>query len=144
MPRQTGINTKIEPLNVVALVLENHQGEILVAKRANHKHLGGMWEFPGGKVEQGESQLQALIRETKEEIDFDLPTATPLITTTHQYPEMILTLDVWYHKAPNPQVYANEGQPLKWVKRSELKNLGMPEADMPTIKAIENLTSSSL
>ena len=141
MPRQIGI-TKVEPLNVVALVLENHQGEILVAKRAEHKHLGGMWEFPGGKVEQGETQLDALIRETKEEIDFDLPTATPLITTTHHYPEMVLTLDVWYYKAKKPQVWANEGQPLKWVKRSELSNLGMPDADLPTIKAIQNLISS--
>ena len=124
------------------MVLENHQGEILVAKRANHKHLGGMWEFPGGKVEQGESQLNALIREIKEEIDFDLPTATPLITTTHHYQDLILTLDVWYFKANNPKVQPNEGQPLKWVNRFELKNLGMPEADFPTIQAIENLTFS--
>jgi 8-oxo-dGTP diphosphatase len=124
------------------LVLENHQGEILVAKRADHKHLGGMWEFPGGKVEQDETQLHALIRETKEEIDFDLPTATPLITTTHTYEEFTLTLDVWYHKANNPKVLPNEGQPLKWVNRSELRSLGMPEADLPTIKAIENLISS--
>ncbi len=129
-------------MNVVALVLENHQGEILVAKRAEHKHLGGMWEFPGGKVEEGETQLQALIRESKEEIDFDLPTAEPLITTIHEYEDLILSLDVWYYKANNPKVHPNEGQPLKWVKRSELKNLGMPEADKPTIKAIENITSS--
>ena len=121
------------------MVLENHQGEILVAKRADHKHLGGMWEFPGGKVEQGETQLHALIRETKEEIDFDLPTAKPLITTTHHYHDLTLTLDVWYFKADNPKVRPNEGQPLKWVKRSELKNLGMPDADLPTIKAILNI-----
>jgi len=122
------------------LVLENHQGEILVTKRADHKHLGGMWEFPGGKVEQGETQLQAIIRETKEEIDFDLPTAIPLITTTHRYDEFTLSLDVWYHQANNPKVHPNEGQPLKWVKRTELKNLGMPEADMPTIEVIQNLS----
>lgn len=128
-----------KPLNVVALVLENYQGEILVAKRAEHKHLGGMWEFPGGKVELGETQLQALIRETKEEIDFELPDAQPLITTTHTYDEFSLTLDVWYHKASNPKVYPNENQPLKWVNKSELSQLGMPEADMPIIKAILSL-----
>ena len=128
-----------KPLNVVALVLENHQGEILVAKRAEHKHLGGMWEFPGGKVEQGETQLQALIREIKEEIDFDLPTAIPLIITTHSYDSFTLTLDVWYHKVNNPIVHPNENQPLKWVKKPELTLLGMPEADKPIINAILNL-----
>ncbi len=132
-----------KPLNVVALVLENHLGKILVAKRAQHKHLGGMWEFPGGKVESGETQLQAIIRETKEEIDFDLPNAKPLITTTHTYDEFTLTLDVWYHKANNPIVHPNENQPLKWVSKSELSQLGMPEADKPIIQAIFNLSISS-
>jgi 8-oxo-dGTP diphosphatase len=128
-----------KPLNVVALVLENQQGEILVAKRAKHKHLGGLWEFPGGKVESGETQLQALIRETKEEIDFNLPNATPLITTTHCYDTFTLTLDVWYHKANNPIVHPNENQPLKWVSKTELLHLGMPEADQPIIQAILNV-----
>jgi 8-oxo-dGTP diphosphatase len=128
-----------KPLNVVALVLENHQGEILVAKRADHKHLGGMWEFPGGKVEDGESQLQALKREILEEIDYQLLQAEPLITTTHSYDTFTLTLDVWYHKANNPKVFANEKQPLKWVKKSTLSQLGMPEADKPIINAILNL-----
>lgn len=128
-----------QPLNVVALVLENHQGEILVAKRAEHKHLGGMWEFPGGKVEHNETQLQALIRETKEEIDFDLPHAKRLITTTHTYDTFTLTLDVWYYQVNNPKVHPNENQPLKWVEKSTLSQLGMPEADKPIISAILNL-----
>jgi len=117
-------------------VLENHQGEILLAKRAQHKHLGGLWEFPGGKVEVGETQLQALIREIKEEIDFDLPSATPLITTTHSYDTFTLTLDVWYHRANHPEIHANENQPLQWVKKSELVLQNMPEADQPIIEAI--------
>ncbi len=139
MPRKTNIKrSKINnnPLNVVALVLENNQGEILVAKRADHKHLGGMWEFPGGKVEDGETQLQALKREIKEEIDFDLPHATPLIITTHKYDNFTLTLDVWYHKSNNPKIHANENQPLKWVDKSKLDTLGMPEADRPIITAL--------
>jgi len=120
-------------------VLENHQGEILLAKRAQHKHLGGLWEFPGGKVEVGETQLQAIIRETKEEIDFELPSAQPLITTTHQYDGFTLILDVWYHQVNHPKVHANENQPLKWVKKTELSQQNMPEADQPIIQAILSL-----
>lgn len=125
-----------KPLNVVALVLENHQGEILVAKRAQHKHLGGLWEFPGGKVEEGESQFQALKREISEELDYQLLDAKPLIITTHSYDAFTLTLDMWHHKDYNPQVYSNENQALKWVHKSKLSQLGMPEADQPIIKAI--------
>ena len=137
MSRQTLLNSEI--LNVVALVLENHQGEILVAKRAEHKHLGGMWEFPGGKVEKGETQLQALQREIKEEIDFELDSAKPLIITTHIYDSFTLTLDVWHHKCNNPHVNANENQPIMWIHKSKLSTLGMPEADKPIITALLNL-----
>jgi len=135
--RQTHISSEV--LNVVALVLENHQGEILVAKRADHKHLGGMWEFPGGKVEEGETQFQALKREIKEEIDFDIQQAQQLIITQHKYKEFTLSLDVWYVKANNPKIIAKENQPLKWVCKTELSYLNLPEADAPIVNAIHNL-----
>ncbi|MFK8010655.1 MAG: (deoxy)nucleoside triphosphate pyrophosphohydrolase [Marinicellaceae bacterium] len=140
MSRQTHINSEV--LNVVALVLENHQGEILIAKRAEHKHLGGMWEFPGGKVESGETQLQALIREIKEEIDYDVVDPKPLIITTHKYTSFTLTLDVWYEKSVEPKVHANENQPIMWVNKDQLKNLELPDADAPIIEAIFSLENN--
>ena len=123
-------------LHVVALVLENHQGEILVAKRAKHQDQGGLWEFPGGKVETGELRLQALKREIKEELNYALKSAEPLKCITHKYSDYTVKLDVWYAQDDAAKVFANEGQPLKWVEKSELKNLNMPRADKPIIKAL--------
>ena len=128
--------TDITKIHVVALVLENQQGEILVAKRAKDKHQGGLWEFPGGKVERGETRIQALKREIKEELNYKLQQAKPLKCITHQYDKLMVKLDVWYSKDINPQVYANEKQPLKWVSKTDLLTLAMPEADKPIIKAI--------
>jgi 8-oxo-dGTP diphosphatase len=121
---------------VVALVLENQQGKILVSKRADNKDQGGLWEFPGGKVEPGETRLQALKREIKEELNYQLQEAKPLKCITHNYTNLSVKLDVWYSKDHQPQVHANENQPLKWLNKTELSNLNMPAADKPIIKEI--------
>lgn len=134
MSRQTGISTQI--IHVVALVLENSQGEILVSKRAQDKHQGGLWEFPGGKVEHGETRFQALAREIKEELNYTIVSATPLKCVTHQYKDISIKLDVWYSQDSQPKVYSNESQPLKWVEKSQLRQLKMPKADKPIIDKI--------
>jgi 8-oxo-dGTP diphosphatase len=132
MPRQTDLKT----IHVIALALENHQGEILIAKRANDKHQGNLWEFPGGKREANETSLSALKREIREELDYTLVNATPLKCITHKYSDCIIKLDVWHALDNNPQVRANENQPLKWVSKSQLKNTKMPAANQPIIEAL--------
>ncbi len=123
-------------IHVVALALENEKGEILVTKRHSDKHLGGLWEFPGGKLETNESRFEGLKREIKEEVNFDLDAAQPLKCLTHDYGDVLIKLDVWYTKSTNPIVNPNENQQMKWVSYQELQNLSMPEADKPIIKAL--------
>ena len=124
---------------VSAVALIDSDGRILLAQRPLGKSMAGLWEFPGGKVEKGETQYQALKREIKEEIDYDLIDPKQLIITTHQYESFRLTLDVWYEKSKQPQVHANENQPIKWIHKSQLKNINFPEADAPIVNAILNL-----
>ena len=139
MPRQTNVSKDRTIHHVVALVLENHQGEILIAKRDKNKHQGGLWEFPGGKVESGETRFQALQREIKEELDYKLIQATPLKCITHRYTDISIKLDVWFAKDIKPIVKSNENQPLKWVTKAQLPRIKMPAADKPIIDALLSL-----
>ena len=82
-------------LRVVAAVIHNPRGEILIARRPLHKHQGGLWEFPGGKIEDGEEAAQALIRELQEELGITPTAFRPLLTVEHHYPDKSVRLEVW-------------------------------------------------
>ncbi len=131
MPRAPELKTDI--LKVVVLVLENHQGDILLTQRAKGKHLGGYWEFPGGKIEPDESNATALSREIQEELNYQPLNAVPLITIDHSYPTRTVRIFVYHEIAYNPQVTPAEGQPLKWVKKTDLKSFQLPEANQAII-----------
>ncbi len=130
------------PIPVVALVLRDDRGRVLVQQRAAEKHQGGLWEFPGGKAEPGESAQAALGREILEELGYDLnqspQSPVPLIRLTHHYPDKSVALDVYELTDPEAakRVYAREGQPLKWISLDELSALEMPAADRPIVQAI--------
>lgn len=134
MPRQTDLKT----IPVVALVLENHQGDILIQQRKPGSHLAGLWEFPGGKVEATESLEDALIREIEEELQFTPSDFRHLITLNHQYTDKSIQLVVYHQVANNPQVTGAENQPLKWVSKQQLNTFPMPEADLPIIELLVN------
>ena len=124
------------PLHVVAGVIRDARGRVLLAQRAPGKHLAGLWEFPGGKSDAGEAAVDALARELHEELGLVVESARPLIRVPHAYPQQAIVLDVWQVSAWSGQPVAREGQRLAWVEADALVRLPMPAADRPVIDAL--------
>lgn len=122
-------------LHVAVGVIKNKEGEILISLRHDSAHQGGLWEFPGGKVELGESVELALQRELKEELNISIQAFSPLIKINHQYTDLKVLLDVWAVTlfAGNPE--GLEGQNVLWVKPDQLAGYSFPEANYPIISA---------
>jgi len=124
-------------IHVVVGVILNQNNQVLISLRPNHSHLGGCWEFPGGKVEQNETIEQALFRELKEELDIEIEECRPLIKVTHHYDEKSVLLDVWAILSYTGAAKGNEGQRLCWKPVTQLDANDFPKADIPVIKAIQ-------
>src|SRR5476649_3025202 len=124
-----------ETVHVAAAVIRGVDGRILLARRADTQHQGGLWEFPGGKVEADESVATALSRELQEELGIQVTAARPLIKIQHDYPDKQVLLDVWEVSAFTGDAQGLEGQPLKWVSARELANYDFPEANKPIVAA---------
>jgi len=122
-------------LHVAVGVIKDTSGNILISLRHDNVHQGGLWEFPGGKVEEGESVKQALKRELQEELDITVKALSPLIQIKHQYSDLNVLLDVWTVSAFLGQAKGCEGQQIKWVKYNELSDYAFPEANIPIITA---------
>ncbi len=123
-------------IHVAVGVVVNSTGHILIAKRPATSHQGGLWEFPGGKVEPGESVIAALTRELQEELAIDVVETEPLIKIHHNYGDKTVFLDVHKVTAFSGQPNGNEGQPVEWVSSSELKQYEFPAANQSIISAI--------
>jgi 8-oxo-dGTP diphosphatase len=123
-------------VHVVAAALVDADGRVLLAQRPEGKHLAGYWEFPGGKVESGETPLQALQREIHEEIGVRVASAEPLIRIPWRYAAKRILLDVYRVRAFDGVPHSCEGQALKWVPATALDPNEMPAADHPVIHAL--------
>jgi 8-oxo-dGTP diphosphatase len=123
-------------VHVVAAALVDADGRVLLAQRPDGKHLAGYWEFPGGKVEPGETPLQALQREIHEEIGVRVASAEPLIRIPWRYTAKRILLDVYRVRAFDGVPHSCEGQALKWVPATALDPNEMPAADHPVIHAL--------
>lgn len=113
----------------VAVAVIKIADRVLIAKRANHQHQGGLWEFPGGKLEEGEELRNALQRECLEELDIIPTSVSPLTTIHHKYTDKAVTLHVCLVSDYLGVPYGKEGQPITWSPLTELKNYQFPEAN---------------
>ena len=124
------------PVHVVAGVLSDACGRILLTQRPPGKHLAGLWEFPGGKCEVGESPDAALRRELREEIGIEAGAIEPLIALPWHYPGKSIFLDVYRLLVHAGAPHGREGQALRWASIDELADIAMPPADRPVVAAL--------
>lgn len=124
-----------EALHVAVGVVRDADGRILITQRAKHAHQGGLWEFPGGKLETDETVPQALQRELHEEVGIDVQTARPLIKIKHRYPDLHVLLDVWEVCHFAGVARPREGQAMRWVTPPQLSEHTFPSANIPIITA---------
>ncbi len=127
-------------LLVSAVALIDADGRVLLAQRPEGKSLAGLWEFPGGKVEPGETPEAALIRELKEELDIDTWASclAPLTFASHSYDDFHLLMPLFACRRWQGTVRSLEGQQLAWVRPSQLRDYPMPPADLPLIPILRD------
>lgn len=125
---------------VSAVALVDVEGNVLLGKRLKGKHMADMWEFPGGKVEQGETPEHALIRELKEELDIDVEESclAPFTFITHEYEDFTLLLLLYLCRKWKGTLRPMENQELQWRKPNEMAHLAMPPADRPLVAMLRD------
>jgi 8-oxo-dGTP diphosphatase len=124
-------------VHVAVAVIVNDDNEVCISLRHQDSHQGGLWEFPGGKIEPGESIEQALIREIKEELGLVIEASRPLITIDHHYHDKKVCLHVNKVTAYCGQATGVEGQEVRWLPVAQLSQYEFPAANLPIIKAVQ-------
>jgi 8-oxo-dGTP diphosphatase len=125
---------------VAAVALVDADGRVLLAQRPEGKSMAGLWEFPGGKIEQDETPEAALIRELQEELGIDTWASclAPLSFASHAYADFHLLMPLFICRKWQGQPQSREGQALKWVRPADLRNYPMPAADLPLIPVLRD------
>ncbi len=126
---------------VAACALIDPDGRVLIAQRPADKQMGGLWEFPGGKMEAGESPEQALIRELHEELGIEVkePCLAPFTFASHTYEAFHLLMPLYICRRWEGIPVAKEHSAVKWVRPKELANYPMPPADIPLVPMLRDL-----
>lgn len=137
----TGSESPRRLILVVAAALIDSDGRVLLAQRPPGKNFAGLWEFPGGKVENGESPEAALIRELREELGIDTwqSCLAPLTFVSHAYPDFHLLMPLFVCRRWRGVPITCEHSALKWVRARDLSDYPMPPADIPVIPVLRDL-----
>ena len=125
---------------VVAAALVDSDGRVLIAQRPDGKQLAGQWEFPGGKVEAGETPETALIRELQEELGIAVKQAclAPFVFASHTYESFHLLMPLYLIRRWEGEPEAREHKALKWVRPNDMRNYEMPPADLPLVAWLQD------
>ncbi len=128
-------------LLVTAAALVDADGRVLLAQRPEGKSLAGLWEFPGGKVKDGETPEFALVRELEEELGIETREScfTPIAFASHSYDDFHLLMPLFVCRFWKGDITAKEHQALKWVRPNDMHDYPMPEADIPLVSQIRDL-----
>jgi len=131
----------VSVVEVVAGALFDAEGRVLIAQRPPGKALAGRWEFPGGKLHDGESAFEGLVRELREELGVAVHAAERLIRYAHDYPDRTVWLDLWTVSAWSGEPQGLDGQAFKWVAPARLHEEDILEADRPMIEALVRISA---
>jgi 8-oxo-dGTP diphosphatase len=126
----------IDALRVAVGVLLDAHGRVLVSRRHEHLHQGGLWEFPGGKIHSGESVFDALVREFAEELGLHVEAAEPMLALDHDYTDRRVRLEVWRITRFTGEARGLEAQPVEWRPLRALDPADFPAANAPIVAAL--------
>jgi len=124
------------PVHVAVGVILDSRGKVLITRRAPQVHQGDLWEFPGGKIEAGESPGDALLRELREELGIAIGRTSALLQVYHDYGDKRVLLDVHLVWEYSGEAQPLESQPMAWVSPRELAQYAFPAANQPIVAAL--------
>jgi len=123
-------------ITVVAAVIHDEEGRVLLAQRPEGRHMGGLWEFPGGKIDDGEAPGETLVRELDEELGIEIVVQRPLTFAVHEEPGLRILLLFYGARIARGEPHGHEGQAVEWVAVTELPSLPTPPADAELIRLL--------